>query len=220
MKPFFQGKIDVFCALYAVLNGLKVTHRIRALQARDIFHETLLGLAQNPQVFKAVLEQKTDYVGLVDAMLNIQCQKRQLTVERPFEGTLHTPPSPDVVWERISQWLLPNAPSFIGDKRQMAADMPHDMAKNILGRAIIFRFLRYMTPDAEPLNRHLTTAYHMTGDTLHFFDCSLEESAIYSVKKGAFVTKSEDISRNCLYCIEPHSIRFMAPTFSRPNLIH
>ncbi len=208
MKPLFQGKIDVFCALYAVLNGLKVTHRIRTMQARDIFHETLLGLAQNPQVFKAVLEQKTDYVGLVDAMLNIQSQKRPLTVERPFEGSLHTPPSPDVVWESISQWLLPNT---LSSTKPQPNDVPPIIAKNVLGRAVVFRFLRYLMPNTEPINRHWTTAYYMTNDELQFFDCSLEESAVYAVNKGGFVTRAEDISANCLYCIEPHTIRFMAP---------
>ncbi len=207
MKPFFQGKIDVFCAMYAVLNGLKVTHRIRALQARDIFHEALLGIAQNPQIFKAVLEQKTDYVSLVDAMLNIQSKKRPLSVERPFEGTLHNPPSPEEVWERISQWLLPNS---LNSTQQIPQDMPSDMSKNILGRAVIFRFLRYLNPQSEPLNRHWTTAYHMTEDVLHFFDCSLEESAVYSIKKGGFVTNTKNLSAECLFCIEPHSIRFMA----------
>ncbi len=216
MKSFFQGKIDVFCALYAVLNGLKVTHRIRALQARDIFHETLLGLAQNPQIFKAVLEQKTDYISIVDAMLNIQCRKRSLIVERPFEGTAHMPPSPDEVWEKISKWLTPNS---FNSSQQVPPDMPHDMAKNILGRAMVFRFLRYHDPAAEPLNRHWTTAYHMKDDVLYFFDCSLEESAIYSIKKGGFVTKPKDISANCLICIEPHSIRFMAPCSSRMNIV-
>ena len=61
VKPFFQGKLDTFCAIYAVLNALRLTHGIRVLKARDILNETLLALAGAPEAFRAVLEQKTDY---------------------------------------------------------------------------------------------------------------------------------------------------------------
>ena len=72
LKPFYQGKLDTFCAIYAVLNGLRLTHTIRVLKARDILNETLMGLAASPEAFRAVLEQETDYCGLVDGMLRIQ----------------------------------------------------------------------------------------------------------------------------------------------------
>ncbi len=207
MKPFFQGKIDVFCALYAVLNGLKITHHIRTLQARDIFHEALLGISQNPKVFRAVLEQQTDYIGLVDAMLTIQGKKRPLIVERPFADK-SVIPSPHEVWDAIEAWLAPNVlkgePSFLNDVH------PHEK-NNLMGRAVIFRFLRYMRHDAQPMNKHWTTAYYINEKGLQFFDCSLEESAIYSIKKGDFVTREEDISPSCLLCLDPSSVRFMAP---------
>ena len=28
LKPFYQGKLDTFCAIYAVLNALRLTHGI------------------------------------------------------------------------------------------------------------------------------------------------------------------------------------------------
>ena len=67
-KPFFQGKLDTFCAIYAVLNALRLTHGIQTLKARDILNETLLSLAGKPDALRAVLEQDTDYMQLVDDM--------------------------------------------------------------------------------------------------------------------------------------------------------
>ncbi len=211
MKPFFQGKIDVFCALYAVLNGLKITHHIRTLQARDIFHEALLGISQNPKVFRAVLEQQTDYIGLVDAMLTIQAKKRPLIVERPFPNNSDNtkkPPSPDAVWDAIEEWLAPNV--LKGAPSPLNGVQKHEQ-NNLMGRAVIFRFLRYLRHDAEPMNKHWTTAHYINEKGLQFFDCSLEESAIYSLKRGDFVTDPKDVNKNCLCCIDPSSLRFMAP---------
>lgn len=187
MKPFHQGKLDVFCAIYAVLNGLKLTHQIRTLYARDILHETLLGLAANPDAFRAVLEQRTDYVALVDGMLNIQCRKLPLIVERPYISTAQTP-SPDTLWEGLRHWLDGGAQ-----------------------RAVIFRFLRYLMPGMPPVNRHWTTGQRMENGTLHFFDCSHEQEAVYSVTRNAFVTRPEDINSDAMLCIEPRSVRLLAP---------
>ncbi len=212
MKPFYQGKIDVFCALYAVLNGLKITHHIRTLQARDIFHEALLGISQNPKVFRAVLEQQTDYIALVDAMLSIQSKKRPLLVQRPFEGREKNPPSAQEVWDTIAAWLGPNV--FKGEPTALNGVQKHEQ-NNLLGRAVIFRFLRYLRADAEPMNKHWTTAHYINDKGLQFFDCSMEESAIYNVKVGDFVTNPKDISEKCLCCLEPHSIRFMAPKIAQ-----
>ena len=58
LKPFFQGKLDTFCAIYAVLNALRLTHGIQTLKARDILNETLLSLAEKPGALRAVLEAR------------------------------------------------------------------------------------------------------------------------------------------------------------------
>ena len=103
LKPFYQGKLDTFCAIYAVLNGLRLTHNIRVLKARDILNETLMGLAASPEAFRAVLEQETDYCGLVDGMLRIQSRSFPLEVRQPF--TAEDDPSVDQVWECCRTWL-------------------------------------------------------------------------------------------------------------------
>ena len=84
VKPFYQGKLDTFCAIYAVLNALRLTHGIRVLKARDILNETLLALAGAPEAFRAVLDQETDYLNLVDGMLRAQSRAFPLEVRRPF----------------------------------------------------------------------------------------------------------------------------------------
>ena len=38
LKPFFQGKLDTFCAIYAVLNALRLTHGIQTLKALSLIH--------------------------------------------------------------------------------------------------------------------------------------------------------------------------------------
>ena len=97
LKPFFQGKLDTFCAIYAVLNALRLTHGIQTLKARDILNETLLSLAEKPGALRAMLEQDTDYMQLVDDMIQARQQRYPLLVEKPFaEGEAV---SPDALWD-------------------------------------------------------------------------------------------------------------------------
>ncbi len=58
IKPFYQGKLDTFCAIYAVLNALRLTHGIRTSKAREILNATLLGISENRKLFEDVLYGK------------------------------------------------------------------------------------------------------------------------------------------------------------------
>lgn len=177
--------------MYAVLNGLKITHNIGVLPARDILHDTLLQLATQTDALRIVLEQRTDYVALVDTMLSVQCKVRPLHVEQPFPLQTTAPqPSSAQVFDRCAQWLDG------GPKR-----------------AVVLRFSRYINAETPPLNRHWTTAHWTENDTLHLFDCSHEPGAITSITRDGFVTHDHDIGKHCLLCVEPHSIRFMRSKF-------
>ncbi|MBQ4567945.1 MAG: hypothetical protein IJA79_07455 [Desulfovibrio sp.] len=187
LKPFYQGKLDTFCAIYAVLNGLRLTHGIRVSRARDILNETLLALAATPEAFRAVLEQKTDYLHLVDGLLRAQSRAFPLEVIRPFE---QSQPPPEELWQTFRQWLIPGAK-----------------------RAAIFRFTRSMSPDVPPLNRHWTTADRMDDEILHLFDCSHEAEAILNIRKDSFVTRPEAVTAGRLLCILPESVRFLRLPF-------
>lgn len=188
LKPFYQGKLDTFCAMYAVLNALRLTHGIRVLKARDILNETLLALAGSPDAFKAVLLQETDYLNLVDGMLRAQQKNFPLEVRKPFAEA--DKPSEQELWDCCREWLTPKA-----------------------SRAIIFRFTRNLTPDGPPANRHWTTADRMDAETLHLFDCSHEAEAILNIRKGSFVTRPEAVTAGRLLYIQPQSLRLLRLPF-------
>ena len=122
---------------------------------------------------------------LVDDMIQARQQRYPLLVEKPFaEGEAV---SPDVLWEACREWLAPGE-----------------------GRCILFRFLRYLTPETPPMNRHWTCADRMDGDLLHLFDCSHEDEAVTLIPRESFVTRSADVQRERLLVIQPNSLRFLA----------
>ena len=192
IKPFYQGKLDTFCAVYAVLNALRLTHGIRTVKAREILNSTLMSLAGRPSELQAVLNQDTDYLGLVDAILEEQSGKMPLEVIRPFSEK--APPEMETFWKACQEWLgSPNA-------------------KNP-NRAIVFRFLRHIDPAKAPLNRHWTTADSIDSDVLHLFDCSHEAEAILNIRKNSFVLDPDKVDREHLLCVQPHTVRFLRLPF-------
>lgn len=192
LKPFFQGKLDTFCAMYAVLNGLRLTHGIRTSKARDLFNETLLGLSTNPAAFRAVLNQETDYIALVDAMLKVAAKRYPLQVIRPFAA----PDAPDVgtFWGACLNWLNPG--------EEPAPE-----------RAVLLRFSRYHKPGEAPLVRHWTTVDKIDEESLHLFDSSHDAESIQNIRKDAIVTATRDIDGMRLLYMQPDSVRFMRLPF-------
>ena len=188
LKPFYQGKLDTFCAIYAVLNALRLTHGIRTLKARDILNETLMALAANPEALRAVLTQETDYLQLVDGILRAQTHKFPLDVQAPWSANDH--PDENEFWTVCRRWLDG------GDKR-----------------AILFRFLRHMTPSGPAVNRHWTVSDRMNDNVLHLFDCSHEAEAILNVHRVEFVTDPSRIADGRLLFIEPRTVRFIRLPF-------
>lgn len=218
LKPFYQGKLDTFCAIYAVLNALRLTHGIRVLKARDILNETLLGLARQPEALAAVLTQETDYMALVDSMLRVQSRALLLEVHAPFRAADGSPvaATPDEFWRACQEWLAPCRGSQTAPKDHPA--QPGRSGKpgredKAQGRAIIFRFLRHLTPEGGPVNRHWTTADSVSDEVLHLFDCSHEAEAILNIRRGSFVTRPEQVSRERLLHIQPESARFVRLPF-------
>ncbi|WP_300806810.1 hypothetical protein [uncultured Desulfovibrio sp.] len=188
LKPFYQGKLDTFCAIYAVLNALRLTHGIRTTRARDILNETLMALAGNPEALRAVLTQETDYLQLVDGILRAQKHKFPLDVQAPWDEQAQ--PDENEFWTACRRWLDG------GTKR-----------------AIIFRFLRHMTPDGPAVNRHWTVADRINDSVLHLFDCSHEAEAILNVHRVEFVTHPSRIATGRLLFIEPRTVRFIRLPF-------
>ena len=84
MKPYFQGKLDVFCPIYAVLNALQLTHRLRMSTARDILHESLMAMSENRNLFRAQLNQDVEYHDLVDDILVREAARLQTFPDNYF----------------------------------------------------------------------------------------------------------------------------------------
>ena len=84
MNPAYQGQLDVFCAAYAVINAMRHMNATRLLTCRAILHEALLDAARDEESFCALLEQRTDYVDWVDAMLSRLEKQGALLTARPF----------------------------------------------------------------------------------------------------------------------------------------
>ena len=188
LKPLYQGKVDTFCAIYAVLNALRLTHGLRTLKARDIFNDTLLALAQEPAALRAVLEQSTDYVHLVDGMLARLKEQYPLDVQVPF--TSKAVPPPQVVGQYLSSWM-----------------------QGGVNRAAMLRFMRHVSPGTRAINRHWTTVGSVDDKGIHLFDSSHDAEAIMHIKLNEFVTRKDDINQDQLLYIQPETIRLIRLPF-------
>ena len=159
MVPFFQGKIDNFCAVYAVLNAMKLICNISSLQARNLFADLLLRHSRNEANFRAILYHTTDYNDLVDDFFLQLLKQFPVKVTAPFPDEAAAP-SEDDIWNILKDYAKPDE-----------------------GRSAVFRFCRFAPLAAHPVADHWTTAQRVEGETLHFFDCSLEKMGLYALPR-------------------------------------
>lgn len=181
MQPFFQGKIDTFCALYAVLNAFQIMYDITPGKGRELFNEVLVDQSRNEANFRAILSHHTDYVDVVDRMLAM------VRVQFPFREAPHfAPDTPcEQVWNALEQYAAPE-----------------------LRRTAVFRFRRYAPPRDTPLADHWTTALNCEGGVLHFFDCSLETCGAYSFSLHSLANRPGSMAREH-FVIAPESVRLL-----------
>ena len=183
MKPYFQGKLDVFCPIYAVLNALQLTHRLRMSTARDILHESLMAMSENRSLFRAQLNQDVEYHDLVDEILVREAARLLLHVHRPFTALPDT--RQEAVWQLVENWL---------EKPQ---------------RAVIVRFVRPLPLPGEPHIRHWTTVQAVEDGSLTLFDCSLDENAIFAISRNQLAEYTA--LQPGLVHLDPSSVRCLAP---------
>lgn len=188
MKPFYQGKIDTFCALYAVLNAFRLTHNIRALKARSLFNDTLKKLSHDEKAFCDVLDQTTDYIYLIDEMLNDYSKSLPIHIEKPFSKNQVV--SKDMFWNTCEEWI--NA-----DKNRTA----------------IFRFFRYFEPIGQPNVRHWTTIESINETNLRLFDSSHEAESIQNISRNGYVTNEKDINKDVTIFIQTETLRLLRLPF-------
>ena len=184
MQSFYQGKIDNFCAMYAVLNALQVLFSIGPLQARRIFNRVLLAQSADSEAFARILEHKTDYVALVDYMLDDVREHEfpGLCVRAPFGPDA----SCDEVWETLRSCARPPMPLVS-----------------------VFRFLRIAPPSERPYVDHWTVGHYMDMEGLHFLDCSLEAGALYCLPYAKLTDPWRPLSREYVV-IPPESVRILS----------
>lgn len=182
MQPFYQGKIDTFCAVYAVLNALQIVHGITPGQARELFNEVLVYESRSEARFRAVLTHRTDYVDMVDHMLGMVSSRFPLRALAPFTpGTPHAE-----VWRALAGYAAPEA-----------------------RRSAVFRFRRYVPPREAPVVDHWTTAHTMDDAGLHLFDSSLEPSGVYCLK-GDTLADRPGLHHREYFVIPPECVRLIS----------
>ena len=189
MHAFYQGKIDNFCAMYAVLNAVQVLCGLSPLHARKIFNRTMLELARDLDAFRAVLEHRTDYVALVDTMLNdIRANDfPEIRVEAPFGPDARYPE----VWEALRFTASP-----------------------MVSHVSVFRFIRVIPPSEKPYVDHWTVGHYMDTEGLHFLDCSLEAGGLYTLPYARLTDRDRPLDREYVV-IPPESVRILSVSRSK-----
>ncbi len=184
MQPFYQGKIDNFCAVYAVLNALQVLFSLTPHEARRIFNRVIMAQAVQPETFRNILEHRTDYVSLVDFMLEDVRRHEfpDLRVSAPFGPDA----SCDQVWEALRSSARPPMPLVS-----------------------VFRFLRMAPPSEKPYVDHWTVGHYMDMEGLHFLDCSLEAGALFCLPYAKLTDAWRPLSRDYVV-IPPESVRILS----------
>lgn len=220
MQRYYQGQLDFFCAIYAVINALTALYGLNLSQARALLATILSDISTHPGLWHATLLNKTDFHWLVEHML-IACVKghsypvgafRPFTLDRelpeaaadlknarvyietPYDYDLRKPEKAPVLWKAFTDFLprLESRPKA-GTARRVA----------------ILRFHRYMRFVEDPVVSHWSVADSHYNDLLYLRDASKEESALYSLDPAVTVFAPELISDTHTVRIEPESIYFI-----------
>ncbi|MDL2209839.1 hypothetical protein LJC26_03430 [Desulfovibrio sp. OttesenSCG-928-O18] len=220
MQRFYQGQLDFFCAVYAVVNALTALYGISLTQARTLFASILSDVSQHPGLWHVTLTNRTDFHWLVAHML-FGCGKGvsyPVRVFRPFmkereipacaadlaearafneetcDESLLRPRSAAAIWAEFEKWLPET-------KTQPRAGTAR--------RVALVRFHRYVRYVDEPVVSHWSVMDHREGGIFHLRDASKEENALYSLDKAVTVFAPELVTEKHNVRIEPVSVYFV-----------
>lgn len=215
MHRFYQGQLDFFCAIYAVINALTALYGISLSQARSLFATALADIAKQPVLWRATLCSETDFYWVVDYML-LNCAKGSsypIRATRPFADRTEISESaadldgisterevgpaitdPDIIWPALEGWL----PKTQVQPRAGAAR-----------RIALLRFHRYIRYMDRPIVSHWSMMDCHYGGVFQLRDASKEESALYSLDRGETVFSPKLVSEKNPIRIEPESVYFM-----------
>lgn len=179
--PFFQGKMDNFCAIYAVINTIHLLRNVKVLDARTILNEALFEESRNPLAFLQLLNHRVDYSKLVERMLDRWSSAYRFSFSRPFAP----------LYEQEIQ--KENFQPYINESPQVCTEVLwKTLEKNVNTREnkiVLFRFCRFSPGESAPIVDHWSTICDIQKDAdgnnprLQLFDCSIESSGRYSLPK-------------------------------------
>lgn len=171
MEACFQGKIDNFCAIYSVLNAVKLLRDIPFYQARILLNEALFRESRDADNWIKVLQHLTDYDDLVTRMLDKWKNQYSYTHEVPFIfKRKKNKIDMDEFWQYLQKNIKPKSSTAV------------------------IRFCRFMPQTVTPFVDHWSTISHVDEDNIYLFDCSLEPSGWYVLpRERFFLSLSENI---------------------------
>ncbi len=177
--PFYQGKVDNFCAGYAVLNAIKILRNISGLQGRVVLNEMLYHESLDGENWLKVLNHETDYNNLVIRMLNVWKDIYKYNYFRPFDPKHYGFSESHYQGEKIRKNIDMRKP-------EISIDDVWNVFKNCTipkEKTVVFRLCRFVPFTSGPLVDHWTTSFEFKKDVMHFYDCSLEASGWYTLEK-------------------------------------
>lgn len=215
MQRFYQGQLDFFCAIYAVINALTALYAINLSQARSLFATALADIAKHPVLWRATLCNETDFHWLTDYLL-LACGKipsYPVRATRPFADRTEIPESaanlagiptqrttsaavtdPDVIWAALEDWLpRTRTQPRAGSARHVA----------------ILRFHRYIRYLDQPIVSHWSMMDCHHDGVFQLRDASKEENALYSLDRDESVFAEQFVSGKKPVLIEPESVYFV-----------
>ena len=80
LKPYHQGQLDYFCAIYALINVLRLTHGIHLAQGRGILNGALREISGHALLWRSLLQNRTDSYWLMDYLLGNFCREGPLAL--------------------------------------------------------------------------------------------------------------------------------------------
>ncbi len=181
MKPYYQGQLDLFCAIYSVINAISLTKRIRFETARTMFSDTILKMSENREHFSKQLTHDVEYYDLVDEMLEREKDRYNIKFSAPFANKKV---KSHLAFEAISEWLKFDR------------------------TAVIIRFERVLALPNDPRINHWTTLQDAKDGELIFFDCSRDDGAIHSISNFEFITDKKELKHGLIY-VDLDSVRFV-----------
>ena len=193
MQALYQGKIDNFCAAYAVLNAIKLVRKISVMQSRVLLNEMLYHEAKDPDQWLKILHHETDYQDLAKRMLELWTETFGYKTFCPFNpeeflaaqavNTKATPKSSIIKKFITKSPITENREAF---KAEVDKDLLWETLKKHTKEhesTVVLRFCRFLPNKVGPIVDHWTTLIKVTDDELYFYDCSLETTGWYIIPR-------------------------------------